>query len=115
MTQKSLAKEALPLAGQEALRALGRNISLARKRRRLSLETLAGTMMVTRKTLMRLEAGDPSVGLAVLVSALHALDMVDDLKKVAAPETDAIGLFNEKLKLPTRVRKKKEPGPNLEF
>jgi len=31
--------------------------------------------------------------------------MTDDLKNIAAPEKDAIGLFNEKRRLPKRVRK----------
>lgn len=76
---------------------------------------MAGSMLVTRKTLARLEAGDPSVGIAVLAAALHALNMVGDLNPVAAPEKDAVGLFYEKQRLPQRVRKKKTPSDELDF
>jgi transcriptional regulator with XRE-family HTH domain len=68
------------------------------------MEEMAGSMLVTRKTLARLEAGDPAAGISVLATALHILDMTDDLKNIAAPEKDAMGLFYEKQRLPKRVR-----------
>lgn len=104
MTRNSLSKEALPPSLQQAIKALGENIQTARKRRRWSMEEMAGSMLVTRKTLARLEAGDPAVGISVLAAALHVLDMTDDLKYIAAPEKDAMGLFYEKQRLPKRVR-----------
>lgn len=72
-------------------------------------------MLVTRKTLSRLEAGDSTVGIYALVSALHVLGMVSDLGKIASPETDAIGIFSEKQLLPKRVRKKRTPPDELDF
>jgi len=72
MARCTLSKSGLPLIAQQALEQLGRNISIARKRRGWTLELMAGSMLVTRKTLSRLEAGDSSVGLTVLASALHA-------------------------------------------
>ncbi|TWJ18806.1 helix-turn-helix domain-containing protein [Geobacter argillaceus] len=115
MTRNSLGKEGLPLQAQQAIEVVGKNIQTARKRRGWSLEEMAGSMLVTRKTLSRLEAGDPSVGLTVLAVALHVLDMTSDLKKVAAPENDAIGIFNERQRLPQRVRKKQTPADKLDF
>ena len=76
---------------------------------------MAGTMLVTRKTLSRLEGGDASVGLGVLAAALHALDLTSDLTEIALPEKDAVGLFHEKQRLPQRVRKKKTPPDELDF
>ena len=115
MARNSLGKEGLPVPAQQAIEVVGKNIQTARKRREWSLEEMAGSMLVTRKTLSRLEAGDPSVGISVLASALHVLNMTSDLMKVAAPENDEIGIFNEKQRLPQRVRKKQTPADKLDF
>ena len=114
MTRKTLGSEGLSSPAQQALKVVGANIQTARKRRGWSLEQMAGAMLVTRKTLSRLEAGDPSVGLGVLAAALHALNLVNDLPQVATPEKDTVGLFHEKQRLPQRVRKKKAPD-ELDF
>jgi transcriptional regulator with XRE-family HTH domain len=115
MPRKSLGKEGLSSPAQRAVEVMGKNIQIARKRRGWSLEQMAGSMLVTRKTLARLEAGDPAVGISVLAAALHALNMVADLARIAAPEQDAVGLFYEKQRLPQRVRKKKTPADELDF
>ncbi len=94
---------------------LGTNIQTARKRRGWTLEEMAGSMLVTRKTLSRLEAGDPAVGLSVLSSALHLLGMVNDLQSVAAPGNDTVGMFAERQRLPERVRKKQKKKDELDF
>ncbi len=115
MARKGLGRAGLPAQAQQAIETVGKNIQTARKRRGWSLEEMAGSMLVTRKTLSRLEAGDPSVGITVLAAALHVLDMTSDLKKIAAPENDEIGMFNEKQRLPQRVRKKQTPPDKLDF
>ncbi|ABQ26282.1 helix-turn-helix domain-containing protein [Geotalea uraniireducens] len=115
MTRNSLSKEGLPTPAQQAVEVLGRNIRIARKRRGWSLDEMAGSMLVTRKTLSRLENGDPAVGLSVLAAALHVLNMTDDLKKVATPESDSVGMFYEKQRLPRRVGKKKTSADDLDF
>lgn len=115
MSRKSFSKEGLAAEAGKALQTLGENIRTARKRRRWGIAEMAGTMMVTRKTLSRLEAGDPAVGLSVLASALHVLGMANDLVEVAAPERDEIGIFNEKRRLPERVREAKTTADELDF
>lgn len=115
MTQKSLSAEGLPTPAQQAVETVGKNIRTARKRRGWSLDEMAGSMLVTRKTLSRLESGDPSVGLSVLAGALHTLNMTDDLKKVAAPESDSVGMFYEQQRLPKRIRKKQTATDELDF
>ena len=115
MTRKTLGSEGLPSTAQRAVKTVATHIQTARKRRGWSLEEMSGAMLVTRKTLSRLESGDPSVSLAVLAAALHALDMVDDLTQIAAPDKDTVGLFQERQRLPRRVRKKKAPADELDF
>ncbi|MBI5527921.1 MAG: helix-turn-helix transcriptional regulator [Deltaproteobacteria bacterium] len=115
MGRKSLGKEGLAVEALGAIAAVGNNVRTARKRRGWGLEEMAGSMLVARKTLSRLEAGDPSVGLSVLAAALHVLGMAGELSRVAAPESDEIGKFFEKRRLPERVRKKQAPAQNLDF
>lgn len=92
------------------LRKLGENVRLARRRRRWTLEHMARTIFVSRKTLMRLEKGDPGTGIGVLASALEVLGMSDAIGAIADPAGDIIGLFQEKRRLPRRVREKAVRG-----
>jgi transcriptional regulator with XRE-family HTH domain len=55
-------------------------------RRRLTVTEMTERMGVTRPTLNRLERGDLSVGLGVLVRALGVLGLEDDLAKLAADD-----------------------------
>ena len=82
--------------------------------RSMTLEDMASRMFVTRKTLSRLENGDPGVSIAVVASALWVLGFEKDLGKVAHPEKDKIGIFRERQRLPRRVRIAK-PHDNLDF
>ena len=65
MTRNTTTKEGLAFPAQTATKILGENIRIARKRRSWTIEEMASSMLVQRKTLSRLEAGDPSVGLSV--------------------------------------------------
>jgi len=71
------------------------------------MEEMASRMFVTRKTLGRLENGDPGVSLAVFTSALWVLGLENQLKEIALPEQDKIGLYREQQLLPKRVRSTK--------
>jgi transcriptional regulator with XRE-family HTH domain len=55
-------------------------------RRRLTVTEMSERMGVTRPTLNRLEKGDLSVGLGVLVRALGVLGLDEDLAKLAADD-----------------------------
>ena len=65
---------------------LGDRIAVARTRRRLTVTEMAERMGVTRPTLNRLERGDLSIGLSVLVRALGVLGLDEDLAKLAADD-----------------------------
>ncbi|TFG67296.1 MAG: XRE family transcriptional regulator [Thermomicrobiales bacterium] len=65
---------------------LGDRIRTARMRRRLTVTEMSERMGVTRPTLNRLEKGDLSVGLGVLVRALGVLGLDEDLAKLAADD-----------------------------
>lgn len=78
------------------------------------MEDMASRMFVTRKTLSRLEKGDPGVSLAVFASALLVLGLEKDLIEIAAPEKDKTGIFLEMQRLPERIRKQKNKD-DLDF
>jgi len=71
------------------------------------MEDMASRMFVTRKTLSRLENGDPGVSLAVLTSALWVLGLEKELSEIAVPEKDKVGLYREQQRLPKRIRPQK--------
>lgn len=104
MSRKNLVQDSLPPEATEAIRKLGERIRIARKRRDLTMEEMASRMFITRKTLARLENGDPGVSLAVFTSALWVLGLEEDLLEIAVPERDKVGIFRERQRLPERVR-----------
>ena len=104
MTQKNMLAGAIPPEISEEIIQIGAHISLARKRRSLTMDEMASRMFVSRKTLSRLEKGESGVSLAVLASALWVLGLEKDLQAIAAPEKDSIGIFHERKKLPKRIR-----------
>jgi len=71
-----------------ALQKLGADLAVARLRRKESLRTWAKRLGVTLSTLQRLEAGDPTVSIGVIASALWLINRDGELGNLAAPEMD---------------------------
>lgn len=84
---------------------IGRNLRLARKRRRKTIAEAAAMVGVSVSTIKRVEAGDPSVKFGVFLALAEVFQL--DTIRFAEPESDAIGLTLEKQRLPKRIRKKK--------
>jgi hypothetical protein len=78
----------LPPATAAALEKLGADLAVARLRRKESLKTWAQRMGVSVPTLQRLEAGDPSVGIGIVATALWLIQRDGELRHIAAPEHD---------------------------
>ena len=78
----------LPPATAGAIEKLGADLAVARLRRKESLRSWAQRMGVTVPTLQRLEAGDPSVGIGIVATALWLIQRDGELGKLAAPEHD---------------------------
>lgn len=78
----------LPPATAAAIEKLGADLAVARLRRKESLKTWAGRMGVSVPTLQRLEAGDPSVGIGIVATALWLIQRDGELGKLATPEHD---------------------------
>ena len=96
-----------PSKVRRALRALGSDIRDARKRRALSMETVADRAFTSRKTLQRIEQGDHGVSVGIYASVLNALGLLDGLAALADPANDPIGMELAKANLPQRVSSKK--------
>ena len=114
MAKSTRATNSLPPEVAETISRLGENIRIARKRRAMTLDDMASRMFVTRKTLSRLENGDPGVSLAVVASALWVLGLDKGLRDIANPEEDKVGIHKERQRLPQRVHSKK-PNLDLDF
>lgn len=78
----------LPPATLGALQKLGADLAVARLRRKESMRTWAKRLGVTLSTLQRLEAGDPSVSIGIVASALWLINRDGELSQLAAPEHD---------------------------
>jgi DNA-binding XRE family transcriptional regulator len=64
----------MPLPAERALRKLGRDLALARRKRGIATSDMAARLFVSRDTLWRLERGDPTVALGTLVTAAFILN-----------------------------------------
>ncbi|MFN7932352.1 MAG: helix-turn-helix transcriptional regulator [Bryobacteraceae bacterium] len=90
------------------LSGLGDNIRKARLRRAYSLETVAERAGITRKTLYRVERGDPAVALGIYARVLQALRLEKDIAMLAAD--DVLGRKLQDLNLESRSRAPKRKG-----
>ena len=95
----------LPLPAAHALRKLGRDLALARRKRGISTTEMAERLFVSRDTLWRMERGDPTVALGTLATAAFVLQLQDRLANLAAPATDALALSLDENRLPKRIRR----------
>lgn len=95
----------LPLPAAHALRKLGRDLALARRKRGISTTEMAERLFVSRDTLWRMERGDPTVALGTLATAAFVLQLQDRLANLAAPASDAIALSLDENRLPKRIRR----------
>lgn len=100
-----------PTKAKEALKELGSQIRLARKRRLWTIAELAKKIGVSAPTLIALEKGEPTVSTGVLVSALWMLGLESELKMLINPEdNEGIKLMNARL--PKKVRTSKRTLDN---
>jgi transcriptional regulator with XRE-family HTH domain len=88
MPKSSRVALSLPPIAASALRQLGESLAIARKRRKESQRSWAVRIGVSVPTLIRMEQGDPSVGMGVYASALWLMGRVQALPEVAAPAAD---------------------------
>ncbi len=106
MPNRSAAVQAPPAAVEEALARLGRRLRVARLRRNLTAEELAGRIGVSRQTVAAVERGHPGVSVGAVLGALRALRLLDHLDPVADPARDREGLALELARGRKRARRR---------
>jgi len=84
------------------LETVGSNLKLARLRRKYSAEMVAQRAGISRKTVYRVELGDPAVALGIYARVMQALRLEQDLATLAAD--DLLGRKLQDAALPTQRR-----------
>lgn len=88
MPKSSEHNEWLPPQALSALRELGSRLAVARVRRKESLRSWALRIGVSVRTVQRLEAGDPGVGMGIYAAALWLIGRAGALADLADPSLD---------------------------
>lgn len=97
---------------QRLLASLGENIRLARLRRKFSAALVAERAGLDRKTLRRIEHGDPSATLGAYANVLHTLGLEKDLATLAQDDELGRKLQDAGLQIKSRAPKRQR-GPLL--
>lgn len=99
----------LPTPVKRALRKLGHDVRDARRRRRIPVAVAAARASISRTTLVKVEKGDPGVGIGIYATVLFVLGRIDRLAELADPAQDTVGLQLEEERLPQRIRGPRAP------
>lgn len=86
------------------LAIVGEQIRLARLRRKLTIATVASRATCSPLTVMRVEAGAPTVAMGIWLRILYALQLDEDILLLA--QNDPLGRMLQDLELPRRERRK---------
>jgi transcriptional regulator with XRE-family HTH domain len=97
----------IPVPAERAIRKLGGDISLARRRRHITQASLAERMGASLSTVRRMEKGDPRVPIHFFARALHIFGEIQALEHLLDTANDDIGLTLMDEQLPKRVRNKR--------
>lgn len=101
--------EQMPSSLTKALRKFGADLSIARRKRRMTAAEVAAAAGISEVTLWRLERGDPGVGLGVVAMVLLALGEQSRIGDLIDVSKDDTGLLLDTAKLPKRVRRTSKP------
>jgi ribosome-binding protein aMBF1 (putative translation factor) len=100
----------LPLPVENAIRKLGSDVSLARRRRHISQASLAERIGASVSTIRRMEQGDARVPIHFFARTMQVFGVLDALTQLIDTAQDDIGLTMMDAQLPQRVRSKVKPA-----
>lgn len=100
----------LPNKVRRSLVKFGADLTIARKKRHLTLAMMAEGVGVAISTYRRVERGDPTVALGVYAMAMFVLGFGGLLGDVLDVSKDDQGLLLDTERLPKRIRMRKEGG-----
>lgn len=103
---------ALPLPDpvERAIRKLGSDLSLARRRRHISQASLAERIGASVSTIRRMEQGDARVPIHFFARAMQVFGVLGALGQLLDTAQDDIGLTMMDAQLPQRVRSRRKTG-----
>jgi len=93
-----------PIPVKRALKKLGQDIRIARKKRRILMQIAADRASISRSTLSKIEKGDGGVSLESYARVLFVLGMIERLAVLVNSASDELGLELETENLPERIR-----------
>ncbi len=96
----------LPRKLTEKMQIVGEQIKLARLRRNLSIAQVAERATCSELTVSRVEKGLPTVSIGIYVRVLYALQLDDDILRLA--QEDKMGKALQDLSLKQRERASKK-------
>lgn len=96
----------LPRKLEQKMQIVGEQIKLARLRRNLSMAQIAERATCSPLTVARVEKGSPSVSIGIYARVLYALQLEDDLLRLAGE--DELGRRLQDLSLTQRRRASKK-------
>lgn len=103
----------VPMPVERAIRKLGNDLSLARRRRYITQESLAERMGASVSTVRRMENGDARIPVHFYGRALQVFGELRSLEHLLDTANDDIGLTLMDEQLPKRVRRKPRPSGAL--
>lgn len=112
MTKISKISKSMPAAVERLLLQLGRNIRIARLRRKLRLQDLAERVGISRYLMSDIEKGKPTTAIAAYIGALWALGLSNSMYSIADPDLDVEGKALENIHAPTTAPKRKQDLDN---
>ena len=108
---RTLATHTLPRAAKRGLAKLAADITVARKKRRISTVSMAERAFISRGTLYKVERGDPSVSIGIYATVLAILGLADRLAQAADRRADSLGLDLDEDRLPRKVQPRRRSRP----
>lgn len=106
----------LPIPVIRALRKLGKDVSNARRRRRITTQLMAERAGVSRATIGKIEKGDPTTSMGAYAAVLFVLGMTERLGDLVDAVYDLTGrqLIDEQLPQRVRLPSRKKNGVDHE-
>lgn len=109
---KTKATRSLPKSARTALKKLGQDIAVARKKRRISTVSMAERAFISRGTLYKVERGDPTVSIGIYATVLSILGLAKRLENAADRTVDSLGLDLDEYRLPKKIQPRRSKKSN---
>ncbi len=100
---RSAVGDILPPSVRRSLSKLGSDLSIARRKRRLTVAMMCERLGVSRSTWQRMEKGDATVSMGAYAQALFVLGFGTPLGDLADQLADEAGLLLDAERLPKRI------------